>query len=135
VREVSVQRETHRNGTGFANEAGFFPLLSVLCFALLVLCCQPHSPSSEPGRFTIAVPYDPDTLDPHHWDTVSGIAIASHFYEGIVAVGPNFKIHPQLADSWETPDAIQKAYSWQPRYDSLIIASAVVAPGPRVGSK
>jgi peptide/nickel transport system substrate-binding protein len=76
--------------------------VSLILLLLAVASCtkQPQ----PPDHLGFAVPYDPYDLDPQAWDTLSSMAISSHFYEGLVAVDANLRIQPALAVRWENPD-------------------------------
>lgn len=69
---------------------------------LFVLSCSRKE--GPPDHLGFAVPYDPHDLDPQAWDTLSSMAISSHFYEGLVAVDANLQIQPALAIKWENPN-------------------------------
>jgi len=56
--------------------------------------------------FTLSVPYQIDTLDPHAKDRLGNVAIASHFYDALVTLDPEMAIKPRLAEHWETPDPL-----------------------------
>lgn len=75
-----------------------------LVFLLLAVASCAKHPQPPPDHLAIAVPYDPHDLDPQAWDTLSSMAISSHFYEGLVDVDANLRILPALAVRWENPD-------------------------------
>ena len=81
--------------------------LLILLILFFSISCSPK-PTEIPNHLSFAVPYDPDTLDPHAWDTLSSIAIAAHFYEGLVTVDANLNLQPGLAVGWQNPDS----YTW-----------------------
>ena len=80
------------------------PLLGLLLAPLLAGSCGRGVPP-EASAIRIAVPYDVGTLDPHARDTLSNLAIGSHFYEALVTTDRDMTIRPCLARSWENPDS------------------------------
>ena len=77
----------------------------ILALIFLCACSQPKEINPIHDTLTFAVPYDPDTLDPHSTDTISNIAISSHFYDALVMVDGSLDVHPALADTWLNPDS------------------------------
>lgn len=85
--------------------------------ALLALAasCGPSGPArtgtGQPlidGTFTIALAGDPGNLDPHHSATFAPAFVLAFAYEGLAARGPDGRLHPNLAESWEqSPDRIR----------------------------
>jgi peptide/nickel transport system substrate-binding protein len=78
----------------------------------LFSCARPSHPG---GPIRISVPYDVATLDPHARDTLSSIAITSHFYEPLVTTDSDLKIRPCLARLWESPDNTTWIFRLQPQ--------------------
>lgn len=78
-------------------------LMGLLLVSQWTASCDRASPP-ETHAIRIAVPYDVSTLDPHARDTLSNLAIDSHFYEALVTADPDMNVRPGLAASWESPD-------------------------------
>ena len=97
-------------------------LLGLSLFAL-ASCTRPP-PQGPPIR--ISVPYDVASLDPHARDTLSSVAITSHFYEPLVTTDAELRIRPCLARVWENPDDSTWIFRLQPhaRFHSGKPASA-----------
>src|SRR5262245_31893696 len=82
-----------------------------LCLAAGISCARPAHPTAA---VRIAVPYDVSTLDPHARDTLSSVAITSHFYEPLVTTDGDLRIRPCLARVWENPDDATWVFRLQP---------------------
>ena len=91
--------------------AGRLSALLGLCLAWAVSCARPARPLAA---VRIAVPYDVSTLDPHARDTLSSVAITSHFYEPLVTTDGDLRIRPCLARVWENPDNATWIFRLQP---------------------
>lgn len=80
-----------------------------LLSALLALAsCSPGGPArtgtGQPlidGTFTISLAGDPGSLDPHHSATFAPAFVLAFAYEGLAARGPDGRLHPNLAESWQ----------------------------------
>jgi peptide/nickel transport system substrate-binding protein len=80
----------------------FLRIFLIVLFCIAEFACISQTPEAD--HLSITVPYNPDSLDPHATDTLSGIATGMLFYEGLVTVDSNLKILPALAIQWENPD-------------------------------
>src|SRR5262245_2272008 len=78
----------------------------VLGLLLLILLACGTPTKTEKKLFTIEVPYEISTLDPHERNTLSNFAVLSHFYEPLVTSDAGMKIQPCLAKLWENPDQL-----------------------------
>ncbi len=87
--------------------------LRILLVSLLFVSCD-NTPEKQPEVLNIAVPYDPDTLDPHAKDLVGHFAVASNFYEPLVRLDARMRLMPCLAISWENPDALTWIFHLRP---------------------
>ncbi|MBN6151868.1 hypothetical protein JR065_16090 [Xanthomonas sp. AmX2] len=77
-------------------------LLSML-FALALAACAPRTaPESAARALVIALPADLATLDPHMTAAVGGnLSVLGHLYPALVERGPDLKLGPALAESWQ----------------------------------
>jgi peptide/nickel transport system substrate-binding protein len=77
------------------------------------ISCRPARPAI-PDSISISVPYEIDTLDPHAKDWAASLAIASNFYEPLVATDRRMRLRPALAQSWESPDPVTWIFHLRP---------------------
>lgn len=75
--------------------------LALLTIVSLGVCCR--SAPVPGGEVVIAQITSAATLDPHRHDEVSTLSTLSHFYDTLVAFGPEMDIQPSLATRWENP--------------------------------
>lgn len=60
---------------------------------------------AQDGEVTIALRVAVNTLDPHMTATVgSDLSVLSHIYPALILRGPDLKLQPALAESWEAVD-------------------------------
>jgi len=85
--------------------------LLLVLFAL-VSCNKPVQDPRD--SLTISVPYELDSLDPHAKTRLSHFGILFNFYEPLVSMDGNMKIHPCLAKQWENPDVYTWIFQLQP---------------------
>ncbi|MFN7988494.1 MAG: ABC transporter substrate-binding protein [Thermoanaerobaculia bacterium] len=69
----------------------------------------------KPARIEISAPYAISSLDPHEREWLDSFAIASHFYEGLVAIDREMAVRPGLALSWKNPDPLTWDFQLDPR--------------------
>lgn len=88
----------------------------IFCAAFLFLALL--NCSSKTAHFhealNIAVPYEPDTLDPHAKSTISAYCLTANFYEPLVSSDASMKLRPCLAKFWENPDPNTWLFHLQP---------------------
>lgn len=72
------------------------------CTFLLAILAIYATPASAAGTLGRAAGGEPQTLDPQHTTSVLETAIESDLFEGLTARGPDGKVVPGVADSWET---------------------------------
>ncbi|MBK6406135.1 MAG: hypothetical protein IPF66_14470 [Holophagales bacterium] len=77
-------------------------LAGSLAVILLAASCQ-RAPESEPRTVVIGQVTSATGLDPHLHDEESTHSALSHFYERLVAFGPDLSIRPELAVKWTNP--------------------------------
>jgi peptide/nickel transport system substrate-binding protein len=76
--------------------------------ALIVILLAASGPACRetvppPARLTVAFEAPVVTLDPHaHSHTITG-AVLAHFYDTLVVLDRDLRLHPRLARSWVTP--------------------------------
>lgn len=87
----------------------------VIALSLLIVGCNSSNPSiKKEAPLRIALPYEPETLDPHARSTISSYCLTANFYEPLVASDANMKLHPCLAQFWENPDPTTWIFHLQP---------------------
>ncbi len=64
---------------------------------------QPESPGYG-GRLVVAIPSDPQGLDPHKTTAAPGIEITWNIYEQLVGVNARGELVPGLAERWEVSE-------------------------------
>src|SRR4051794_5240375 len=70
---------------------------------LLALCAAAcHSRPAAPLRILISSA--PLSLDPHLQDEANTFAVLGNVYEGLTAFDGDMRLHPALAERWESPD-------------------------------
>ncbi len=62
------------------------------------------SPAFAAGKMTISSPQDPGSWDPIDTFLVQWAAVATNIFDGLTYRGPDLKIVPGLAESWEELD-------------------------------
>ena len=70
-------------------------LLSLLLPLLLA------SPALRAAGLSVGLAADVSSLDPHYLNAAPNIAVASHFFETLVAVDKDGQLVPGLAQSWQ----------------------------------
>lgn len=78
----------------------FFIMLALMA---LFTSCQKSS-KTDSNTIVMAIPVDPDGLDPHATASASTFQITSNIYETLVTVDEKGNILPSLAISWEMSD-------------------------------
>lgn len=76
--------------------------MAVLVLASLVLACGGHEAPS-PGQIVLGQPTSALSLDPYLHDEESTYSTLEHFYERLVAFGPEMELVPELALTWQNP--------------------------------
>lgn len=78
-------------------------VLILLLLGIIVLgtCFIVHA---SIDRFTVSIPYDPETLDPHKTGTIMAIELCHLVYDRLVYTGADGSPQPWLAESWEIMD-------------------------------
>src|SRR5690606_38649603 len=61
-------------------------------------------PAYAEGKVTVSVPQDAGSWDPIDTFLVAWAAVATNIYDGLTYRGPDMKIVPGLAESWEELD-------------------------------
>ena len=70
-------------------------------------CDGPSQAASDASLFTVALPADPGSLDPHHAATYGPAFMLAFAYDGLVVRGADLRPQPGLAQSWtQTSTAI-----------------------------
>ncbi len=78
------------------------PTVAALVFAsLLAACGGREAPSSRP--LVLGQPTSALSLDPYLHDEESTYSTLEHFYERLVAFGPEMELVPELALTWQNP--------------------------------
>lgn len=62
------------------------------------------APALAAGKMTVSSPQDPGSWDPIDTFLVNWASVATNIYDGLVYRGPDLKIVPALATSWEELD-------------------------------
>jgi peptide/nickel transport system substrate-binding protein len=76
-------------------------ILAVALLAVAALSCK--EPARPPARLTVAFETPVVTFDPHGaFHTTTG-AVLGHFYDTLVGLDRDLRIHPRLARSWLNP--------------------------------
>jgi peptide/nickel transport system substrate-binding protein len=78
-------------------------LLPVALAAAVIACQKTPRPVAP---FTISVPYEIESLDPHARDLTSQLAVTSHVYEPLVTRDRDMAIRPCLALRWFSPNPL-----------------------------
>jgi len=82
---------------------------SFIKFTIVGLClglANLVSPAANAaGKFTMALPQDPGSLDPVDTFLVNWAAMGTNIFDGLVWRGPDLKLAPGLATAWEELDA------------------------------
>ncbi|MDA8388077.1 MAG: ABC transporter substrate-binding protein [Nitrospiraceae bacterium] len=78
---------------------GALAVFFLLFFAFALAGCTPAN--RRPGYIYYSIAADPSTLDPAFITDVTGGSIAAKLFNGLVRIGPGFKIIPDIAGSWE----------------------------------
>lgn len=82
--------------------AAYFCIATAL---VVITCCAPVR--RDDGVFSVAIPGDPGTLDPHHSATYAPAFLLSFAYEGLIARGSEADPRPGLASTWQsTPRSV-----------------------------
>ena len=68
---------------------------------LLAGRCGSDAPT--PTRLVIGLPASASTLDPYLHDEENTAEVLEHFYDSLVAFGPDLELVPQLALNWQNP--------------------------------
>ncbi|RCI77215.1 ABC transporter substrate-binding protein [Brucella anthropi] len=70
---------------------------------------------AQAETLTIGLASNINTLDPHMTATVpSELSVLSHIYPALVLRGPDMKLHPSLAQSWEAVDDLTWRFNLTP---------------------
>jgi peptide/nickel transport system substrate-binding protein len=87
--------------------------LAVLVGTSLVLpaCRRERAP---PPSLRLSTPYVVDSLDPHGRDLLAQLAVAAHFYDGLVRADTELRITPALAERWITPEPTKWVFHLRP---------------------
>jgi peptide/nickel transport system substrate-binding protein len=76
-----------------------------LSAAVVALVSNPPAFSQDANSVTIALRVAVNTLDPHMTASVgSDLSVLSHIYPALVLRGPDLKLQPALAESWQATD-------------------------------
>lgn len=70
--------------------------------ALALAACRPGEQAS-PMQLVLGQPTSARSLDPHLHDEESTYSTLEHFYERLVAFGPDMELLPELALNWQNP--------------------------------
>ena len=62
------------------------------------------APALAAGKMTISSPQDPGSWDPIDTFLVQWAAVATNIFDGLTYRGPDLKLAPGLAESWEELD-------------------------------
>jgi peptide/nickel transport system substrate-binding protein len=78
------------------------PWAVALALALLLAACRGPG-AAGPSRLVLGQPNSALTLDPHLHDEESTYCTLEHFYDRLVAFGPDMELVPELALTWQNP--------------------------------
>lgn len=78
------------------------PPVAALVFASLLAACGGREASS-PGTLVLGQPSSALSLDPYLHDEEATYSTLEHFYERLVAFGPEMELVPELALTWQNP--------------------------------
>src|SRR5690606_15134335 len=75
-------------------------------FLALALSCTALAagPAFADGKLTVSVPQDPGSWDPIDTFLVAWAAVSTNIFDGLTYRGPDLKLVPGLAESWEELD-------------------------------
>lgn len=75
-------------------------------FMALALCGTAFyaAPAAAAGKMTISSPQDPGSWDPIDTFLVQWASVATNIFDGLTYRGPDLKVVPGLAESWEELD-------------------------------
>ncbi|KAA0911268.1 ABC transporter substrate-binding protein [Pusillimonas sp. ANT_WB101] len=82
------------------------PLISALALSATALsvAALTATPALAAGKLTVSSPQDPGSWDPIDTFLINWASVATNIYDGLVYRGPDLKIVPALATSWEELD-------------------------------
>lgn len=83
---------------------GLYLFLLLLIFSVLAACHKPETP--PPNTLVIGVESGPVMLDPRLATDAAASKAGDLMFNGLVRRNDDFSIGPDLAESWETPDAL-----------------------------
>lgn len=78
--------------------------LKVAAAALLLASSALTAPALAAGKLTVSSPQDPGSWDPIDTFLVNWASAATNIFEGLTYRGPDMKLVPGLAESWEELD-------------------------------
>lgn len=78
--------------------------LTATALALILSATALAAPAAAEGRLTISSPQDPGSWDPIDTFLVNWASVATNVFEGLTYRGPDMKLVPGLAESWEELD-------------------------------
>ena len=80
----------------------FFTALMLASLFMLLSCKGKENAENEAKKdiIVMAIPVDPDGLDPHATASASTFQITNNIYETLISVDKNGNLVPALADSW-----------------------------------
>ena len=81
-----------------------FLFISFLTISLFAGGSSEKNNKAQSDIITMAIPVDPDGLDPHMTASASTFQITSNIYESLITVDENGEFIPALASSWKVSD-------------------------------
>lgn len=78
--------------------------LTATALALILSATALAAPAMAEGKLTISSPQDPGGWDPIDTFLVNWASVATNVFEGLTYRGPDMKLVPGLAESWEELD-------------------------------
>ncbi len=79
-------------------------LKAVLMASALSAAVFASAPAFAAGKLTVSSPQDPGSWDPIDTFLVNWASVATNIFDGLVYRGPDLKIVPALATSWDELD-------------------------------
>lgn len=120
----------------------------LLLLVLTLYCALLSALPTQAAQLSIGLAADVSSLDPHYLNAAPNIAVASHFFDTLVAVDKDGQLVPGLAQSWQAINSTTWEFKLRPGVKfhdgSLLTAEDVVfslerpaslsqSPGPFTG--